>query len=355
MKEETKKIEKLLEKLSNAHGISGYEGNVRDIIREEVKPYVDEVRVDKLGNLIAIKKGKSPSVMLAAHMDEIGLMVKYVDDQGFIRFARVGGWFDQTLLNQRVLVHTKKGMIAGVIGSKPVHVMREEEKKKPVEAKDMFIDVGASSRDEAAALGVEPGVPVSLDRTVVELANDGVTGKAFDNRAGDVVLITVMQKIAKLDLEPTVMAVFTVQEEVGLKGAKTSAFGLNPDVAVAIDTCIPGDHPGIKKEDSSVKIGGGPAIAVIDASGRGIITHPRVLEWLRETAKAKGIPCQLEVAEGGTTDATAISLTREGIPSGVISIATRYIHTPVEVLSLGDLEKSADLIAEAVKSVGSYF
>jgi putative aminopeptidase FrvX len=355
MTEEIKKIKNLLEKLSNAHGISGYEGNIRDIIQKEVKPCVDEVKVDKFGNLIAVKKGGSPSVMLAAHMDEIGLMTKYIDDEGFIRFAKVGGWFDQTLLNQRVLLHTKKGTLAGVIGSKPVHVMQEDEKKKPVEAKDMFIDVGASSKDEATALGIEPGVTASLDRGLVALAGDRVTGKAFDDRAGVAVLITAMQSIAKLDLKPTVMAVFTVQEEVGLKGAKTSAFGLNPDVAVAIDTCIPGDHPGIKKEDSAVQIGGGPAIAVIDASGRGIITHPRVLEWLRETAKAKGIPCQLEVAEGGTTDATAISLTREGIPSGVISIATRYIHTPVEVLSLEDLERSAELVAEAIKSVGNYF
>jgi len=348
-------MKNLLEKLSNAHGISGYEGNIRDIIKKEVKPYVDEVRVDKFGNLIAIKKGKSPSVMIAAHMDEIGLMAKYIDDEGFIWFATVGGWFAQTLVNQRVLLHTKKGTVAGVIGSKPVHVMEEEEKKKTIETKDMFIDVGASSRDDAVAMGIEPGVPASLDRKLAELANDNVTGKAFDDRAGGAVLITALQRIAGMSLEPTVMAVFTVQEEVGLKGAKTSAFGLNPDVAVAIDTCIPGDHPGIKKTDSPVQVGQGPAITVMDAGGRGVITHPKVLEWLRETAKAKGIPYQMEVTERGTTDATAISLTREGIPSGVISVASRYIHTPVEVLSLKDLAKTADLVVEAIKSVGSYF
>jgi putative aminopeptidase FrvX len=355
MKEELKQIRGLLEKLANAHGISGYEGDIREIIQKQIKPYVDEVRTDSFGNLITIKKGKSPSVMLAAHTDEIGLMVKYIDDDGFIRFAKVGGWFDQTLLNQRVLLHTGKGTVAGVIGSKPVHVMQEDEKKKPIEAKDMFIDVGALSKEEAAVMGIEPGVTASLDRSLVALAGDRVTGKAFDDRAGAAVLLTVMQRITNLDLKPTVMGVFTVQEEVGLKGAKTSAFGLNPDVALAIDTCIPGDHPGIKKEDSAIKIGGGPAIAVIDASGRGIITHPRVLEWLRETAKAKGIPCQLEVAEGGTTDATAISLTREGIPSGVVSIATRYIHTPVEVLSLKDLESTTELVVEAIKAVANYF
>jgi putative aminopeptidase FrvX len=355
MTEEIKRIKNLLEKLSNAHGISGYEGDVREIIKQEIKSYVDEVKIDNFGNLIATKKGKSPSVMIAAHMDEIGLMAKYVDDEGFVRFAKVGGWFDQTLVNQRVLLHTKKGVVAGVIGSKPVHVMEDEEKKKTIEAKDMFIDVGASSRDDALAMGVEPGVPASLDQKLVELANDTVTGKAFDDRAGGTVLITALQRIAGMKLKPSVMAVFTVQEEVGLKGAKTSAFGLNPDVAIAIDTCIPGDHPGIKKTDSAIQVGQGPAITVMDAGGRGVITHPKVLEWLRETAKAKGIPYQMDVTERGTTDASAISLTREGIPSGVISVATRYIHTPVELLSLKDLEKAAELVVEAIKSVGGYF
>jgi putative aminopeptidase FrvX len=355
MEEEIEKLKGLLEKLSNAHGISGYEGNIREIIKKEIKSYVDEVKIDAFGNLIAIKKGKSPSVMLAAHMDEIGLMTKYIDDEGFIRFAKVGGWFDQTLVNQRVLLHTKKGKVAGVIGSKPVHVMEEEEKKKTIEAKDMFIDVGASSKDDALAMGIEPGVPASMDRKMVALANDKVTGKAFDDRAGGAVLIAALQRIAGMSLKPTVMAVFTVQEEVGLKGAKTSAFGLNPDVAVAIDTCIPGDHPGIKKTDSAIQVGQGPAITVMDAGGRGVITHPKVLEWLRETAKARGIPYQMDVTERGTTDATAISLTREGIPSGVISVASRYIHTPVELLSLKDLAKTADLVVEAIKSVSDYF
>jgi len=349
-----KKIKGLLEKLSNAHGISGYEGGVREVIKKEVESCVDELKIDNFGNLIAIKKGKSPSVMIAAHMDEIGLMVKYIDDEGFVRFAKVGGWFDQTLVNQRVLLHTRKGTVTGVIGSKPVHVMESEDKKKAIEAKDMFIDVGASSRDEATAMGVEPGVTASLDQKLAELANDRVTGKAFDDRAGGAVLITALQRIAGMKLT-SVMGVFTVQEEVGLKGARTSAFGLNPDVGIALDTCIPGDHPGIKKTDSAVEIGKGPSITVMDAGGRGVITHPRVLEWLCETAKAKGIPYQMDVTESGTTDASAISLTREGIPSGVISVATRYIHTPVEVLSLKDLAQAADLVVEAIKSVGSYF
>jgi len=218
----------------------------------------------------------------------------------------------------------------------------------------MFIDIGASSRNEAVKMGVEPGVTISLDQRLAALTKDRVTGKAFDDRAGGAVLIAALQEIAEMKLN-SVFGVFTVQEEVGLKGARTSAFGLNPDVGIAIDTCIPGDHPGIKKTDSAIEIGKGPSITVMDAGGRGVITNPRVLEWLRETAKAKGIPYQMDVTESGTTDASAISLTREGIPSGVISIATRYIHTPVEVLSLKDLAQTVDLVVAAIKSVGNYF
>ena len=343
----------LLKRLSDAHGISGYEGNVRAIVEQELSSYGD-VRVDMPGNLIVTKKGttSSPSIMLAAHIDEIGLAVKHIDDNGFLKFVKVGGWFDQTLLNQRVIVHSKDPCF-GVIGSKPPHVMKEDERKKPVEAKDMFIDVGASSADEVSEMGIEIGTAISTDQNLVRLTGDRVTGKALDNRAGAALLIEVMKRIA--DIKPTVHAVFTVQEEVGLKGARTAAFGLDPDVAIAIDTCIAGDHPGITKDESAMEVGKGAAITVMDAGGRGVITHPKVLEWLRETAKKNKIAYQLDVSDGGTTDATAISLTRAGIPAGVISVATRYLHSPVEVLSLADMESCADLIAHAVGSAGKWF
>jgi len=326
----------LLKRLSDAHGISGYEGNVRAIVRQELSSYGD-VRVDMPGNLIVTKKG---------------LAVKHVDDNGFLKFVKVGGWFDQTLLNQRVIVHSKDPCF-GVIGSKPPHVMKEDERKKPVEAKDMFVDVGASSADEVSDMGIEIGTSISIDQNLVRLAGDRVTGKALDNRAGAALLIEVMKRIG--DIKPTVHAVFTTQEEVGLKGARTAAFGLDPDVAIAIDTCIAGDHPGITKDDSAMEVGKGAAITVMDAGGRGVIAHPKVLEWLRETAKKNKIAYQLDVSDGGTTDATAISLTREGIPSGVISVTTRYLHSPVEVLSLADMESCADLIAHAVRAAGKWF
>jgi len=347
-----KKMRSLLEKLSNAHGISGHEGNICELVRAELKPYVDEIRVDSLGNLIATKKGSPPSVMLAAHMDEIGLMVKCVEDSGFIRFVKVGGWFDQTLLNQRVILHSKKGPLVGVIGSKPPHRMEEEEAKRVVKADDMFIDVGASSKKDAEKLGAIPGVPITVDREFRTLTDNMVTGKAFDNRAG---LVMMIEALKRTKAKSTIYAVGTVQEEVGLKGAKTSAFGLGPDVALAMDITIAGDHPGIEKKDSSIEIGKGPSITVMDAAGRGIITPVPVLRWLEETAKKDKIPYQLDVSDGGTTDATAIQLTKAGIPSGTLSMPMRYAHSPVEVLSLKDLDRCAELVARALETVGKYF
>jgi putative aminopeptidase FrvX len=348
-------IKSLLEKFTNAHGISGSEGEVRKLLETELEPWVDNIRTDTMGNLIATLNGKKPSVMLAAHMDEIGLMVKYIDENGFLRFVGIGGWFDQTLLNQRVIVHGKNGSLPGVIGSKPPHVMKAEDRKKPVKMEDMFIDIGAKDKEDAENLGIEIGTPVSTDRTFVPLANGKVSSKALDNRAGVVILVEVMKQLKELQVDANVYAVGTVQEEVGLKGAKTSAFGLNPDLALALDTTIPGDHPGISKNDSALEIGKGPVITVADASGRGLIAHPQVLKWLKDTAAENEIPYQPGVGDGGTTDATAIHLTGRGIPTGTVSIATRYIHSPVEVLDTADLEACVKLIVKAIANVDMYF
>ena len=345
-------IKSLLEKLSNAHGISGWEGSIQQIVREEIAPYVDEVRLDKLGNLIATKKGVAPSIMIEAHADEIGLMIKHVDEKGFLRFIRIGGWFDQTLLNQRVIIHTRSGPITGVIGCKPPHVMKDEDRKKVIEAKDMFIDIGCISQKEVEDLGILPGTPVSIDRTFASLQGDRVTGKAFDNRAG---LIIMIEALKRAKSKSTIYAVATVQEEVGLKGARVAAYDLNPDVAIAADVTIPGDHPGIEKKDAPIEMGKGPVVVVADASGRGIIATPQIIEWIAGTAREFEIPIQLEASDGGTTDATAIYLTKSGIPTGVISVATRYIHSPVEVLCISDIDKAAELMARCLETAGRYF
>ena len=350
-----KEIKNLLEKFTNAHGISGSEENVRELLEMELEPYVDTLRKDTMGNLIAVKNGQGPVIMLAAHMDEIGLMVRYIDENGFLRFVGIGGWFDQTLLNQRVVVHGRKGPIPGVIGSKPPHVMKEEDRKKPVKMEDMFIDIGAKDKEDAENLGVEIGTEASIDREFVSLANGKVTSKAFDDRAGLVILIEVLKRLSKHKVEATIYAVGTVQEEVGLKGARTCAFGICPTLALAIDTTVPGDHPGINKTDSALELGKGPVITVADASGRGLIAHPQILKWLKDTANQNKIPYQLGVGSGGTTDASSIHLTKEGIPTGTVSIATRYIHSPVEVLDIADIEACISLIVKAIENVNEYF
>ncbi len=340
----------LLKRLCDAHGISGYEDEVREVVKAELESYVDEIRVDKLGNLICVKNGSEFKEMVCAHMDEIGFMVKSIDEKGFIRFAPIGGWFSQIALGQRVILHGER-KVYGVVGCKPPHVMRDEERKKAVEFRDMFIDVGARSRDEVREMGIEIGTPITIDRELVRMG-DRVTGKALDDRAGLAVMIEALKRTKST---ATIYAVATVQEEVGLKGARVSAFALEPDVALALDVCVATDFPGAESIHMDVKLGSGPVITIVDASGRGLIASKNVVRWLRETAEELKIPYQLEVAEGGTTDATAIQLTKEGIPSGVVSVPARYIHSPVEVVDLKDLENSANLVAKALERAERYF
>jgi len=340
-------VRELLKKLSNAHGLSGSEDSVRGIIRRELKKNVDEISEDAMGNLIAIKKGNDFTIMLAAHIDEIGLMVKSIDEKGFLRFVTLGGWYPPTLYNQRVILHGTKGIIPGVLGGKPPHKMDEEERKKGVKVEDMFIDIGATSREEVEEIGIEIGSPGTMDREMTELANGRLTGKAFDNRVGVALLIKTLQQVKS---PFTLYGVFTVQEEVGLKGARTSAYSLNPDCAVATDVTFPGDHPGIDQKDVPVEMGKGPIITIVDAAGRGLIASRAMVTWLKETAKRHDISYQLEVGSGGTTDATAIHLERGGIPSTTLSIPTRYIHSPVEVVDPRDIEAGVQLLVKALRT-----
>lgn len=341
-------LKELLKKLSNSHGISGCEDEIREIIKDELQNHVDDIRIDTLGNIIAVKEGESPSIMLSAHMDEIGLMVKSIDKNGFIRFIKLGGWYDAVLLNSRVVLHTEKGKIYGVIGSKPPHLMKDEEKKKVIKAEEMFIDIGARNKEEVEKAGVKIGTPITLDVEMKELINDIITGKAIDNRAGIAMMI---EAIKNTKSDATIYAVGTVQEEVGLKGARTSAYGLNPDLAIVCEVAVAGDHPGIKEEESIIKLGEGPVITVVDAGGRGLITQQKILKWLTKTAEKEGIKYQLEVSEGGTTDAAVIHISKAGIPCGVISVPTRYMHSGVEVISLKDLEDSIKLLSKALENV----
>ncbi len=344
----TKNLKTLLKKFSNIHGISGHENSIREAIKKEIEKYVDEIKIDKLGNLIAVKKGGKPSIMITSHMDEIGLMVKKIDKNGFIRFVKFGGWYDATLLNSRVVLHGEKREIYGVIGSKPPHLMKEEERKQAIKAEDMFIDIGAKNDEEVTKAGIKIGTPVTLDMEMKELLNGRITGKALDDRVGIVMMIETLKRTKS---NATIYAVGTVQEEVGLKGAKTSAYGINPDLAIVCEVTISGDHPGINEKDDYIRMDKGAVITVADASGRGLISHPSLLRWIESVAKKENIKYQMEVSDGGTTDASAIYVTKHGIPSVVVSVPNRYMHSGVEVISMNDLESGIQLISKSLENI----
>ncbi|MCL5877001.1 MAG: M42 family metallopeptidase [Candidatus Bathyarchaeota archaeon] len=341
-----------LEKLSNACGVTGRETQVRDLMAEMLKPYADEIQIDRMENVIAIKKGKPSAlkIMLAAHMDEVGLMVKTINKDGFLQFSKMGGIDDRILPAQKVTVFTKNNSYPGIIGSKPPHIQKEEERKKIISYDDLFIDVGAASKEDAAKMGISIGDPVVFDVAYTKLGKDVVMGKAFDNRAGCATMIEIMRLLKKTDC--TVYAVGTVQEEVGLRGAATAAFGVDPDLAIVLDVTIAGDVPGVREFDTSVKMGKGPALTISDS---GLITHPKILRWFIDTAQEEKIAVQLESGLMGSTDAARISITRQGVPSGTISIPTRYIHSPVGMLSLSDIENSAKLAAAAIAKAAKVF
>ena len=345
-------LQENLKNLSNACGVTGREEEVRNQMIKLLKPLTDRVTVDKMENVVAVKKGKktAPKIMLAAHMDEVGLMVKTITKDGFLQFTKMGGIDDRILLAQKVIVYTNNGPLDGIVGSKPPHIQKEEERKKILAFDELFIDVGASSKEDAAKKGVRVGDAVGFDQKYAKISEDTVIGKAFDDRVGCAVMVETLKLLEKTDC--TICAVGTVQEEVGLRGAGTAAFSIEPDIGIALDVTVAGDVPGVREVDTTIKMGGGPALSVSDS---GLITHPKVLRLLLETAEESKIPYQLETGLMGSTDAARISLTREGVPSGAVSIGTRYIHSPIGMLSLKDAENCAKLTAAAIQRIHKKF
>jgi endoglucanase len=336
----------LLKRIAEIPAPSGREDSVRNIVVELLEKNVDKLWIDTWGNIIGLKKGSSGEgkVMIAAHMDEIGFFISHIEDDGFLRVIPIGGVVERSLLYQRVVIKNRDGkLIRGVIGLKPPHVAKPEELQKVPELRELFVDIGASSREEVEKLGVRVGDIAVFDRDVVELAGGRVAGKAFDDRVGVVALI----KASELTRDPKVDVYFvaTVQEEVGLKGARTSAYAISPDAALAVDVTIASDVPGVSKSEWFTKLGKGPAIKVADGrSASGLIVHPKIFDHLVSLAEKHKIPYQVEVIPGGTTDASVIALNKEGVPAGTISIPARYIHSPVEVVDLSDVYNAAKLL-----------
>ncbi len=342
-------MDKLLERLLTSAGISGYEGEIAAIMGEELNKTCDEVTKDNFGNVIARKGKGGVKVMLTAHMDEIGFVVKYVTNEGFIHFVKIGGIDDRILPGQRVIIKSRDGDIPGIIGAKPPHIQTQEERKQVIKQEDMFIDIGAKNREEVLKR-VSIADMIIFEPNAGSMPNNLYYGKAVDDRIGCYCLIKIMEKLKAENAE--VYAVATAQEEVGLKGARTSSFRINPDFALALDTTTAGDIPNVQERQSAIKLGKGVAIGMLEAGGRGLIINPGIKDILIRTAEKEKIPYQIDVLEGGMTDAAIIYMNREGIPSGVLSIPSRYIHSPSAVFSLDDVEALINLTAGAVAELG---
>ncbi len=327
----------LLKQLTEAVGIAGREAPVRALITQLWQPLVDEMREDKLGSLIALKKGtdtSAPKLMLAAHMDEIGLVVTGIEE-GFIRIARVGGTDRRVLPGLEVTVHGREEL-PGIVASRPPHVLSEEERKSPVPWDELFVDVGLPAAQVEALVSI--GDLISVRRETVELKNRRVAGKAMDDRAGVAAITLALEHLSHMRHGWDVFAVATAQEETGLKGAITAAYGIAPDLAIALDVTF-GKHPGVS-EPGVWPLGEGPTIGI------GPNFHPRLAARLREVAEAHEIPYKLDPLPGASgTDAWAIQVSREGVPTALIGIPLRYMHQPVEMLAAQDVERAGRLLA----------
>lgn len=338
-------VKEFLEKVTDEPGVAGFEGTVSRLIREAWKPLVDEIRTDAMGSLIARRgprgQGTPLRVMMAAHMDEIGLLVAKIEEGGFLRFTTVGGFDRRVLPAQEVVVYGREAL-PGVIGVKPPHLLPREEAEKPYKMEDMYIDVGLPE-DRVREL-VRVGDPVTVGGKCLSLQGDLVSGRAFDDRAGVATLHACLRELARLQHPHEVFLVATVQEETGLKGAVTSAYGIAPDVGVAVDVEFAA-QPGLP-EDQTTELDKGPMIAL------GPNIHPYIFSVLEQVAKEEGIPYQVRVVPGPSgTDAWAIQVTREGVPTGLVGIPLRYMHTSVEVVSVADIKRAGRLLARFVMAL----
>lgn len=337
---------KLLKSLTEAHGVPGYETEVRALLREYLEP-LGEVTQDKLGSLICHSAGDGPRVMIVGHMDEIGFMVRHITDDGFLKFLQLGGWWDQVLLGHRVVVKTHKGDVVGVIGAKPPHLLDAEEREKIVKKNDMYIDIGATSAEEVREAGVRVGDPVVPRSDFVVLANPQTyLSKAFDNRIGCAVVVDVLKALTDGAEHPNdVYGVATVMEEVGLRGATTSARAVNPDVAIILESDIAGDLPGIKDEVCNVKLGGGPSVLVYDSR---MIPNIRLRDLVVDAAEELGLSLQFNAMPGGGTDGGAIHLHELGVPTVVIGVPARHIHSHGAIIHRQDYDETVRLVNAVV-------
>jgi endoglucanase len=339
----------LLQKLSQAHGAPGHENEVRRILRTELG---EGVYTDRAGNIFFRREGSSgyPKILIAAHMDEVGLMVQCIMDDGLIRFIALGGWWTHTLPAKRVRVRTGKGIeIPGVIGAKPPHFLSESEREKVMSIEDMFIDVGARDADEARKFGIRLGNPIVPDSSFVHMANpDLLLSKAFDDRAGLSLVVHAALESAKMSHPNTLVFAGTVQEEMGMRGAKAAASSANPDLAIVIEGAPADDLPSTSKQDRQAIMGGGPQVRFMDSSA---IMNSKFTEFVIETAEKSSIPIQTAVRRKGGTDAAPIHLHASGVPTVVVAVPSRYIHTHNTIMDISDYMNALKLILRLVETL----
>ncbi|MDX1647880.1 MAG: M42 family metallopeptidase [Longimicrobiales bacterium] len=338
---------RFLERLLSTPGVSGYEQSVQQVVREYAAEFADDVRTDLHGNVIASSRGDDAfRVMFDGHCDQLGMLVSHVDESGFLYFQTVGGWDAQQLVGQRVSVWTKDGQIHGVISRKAIHLLSDDEKKKVVEAKDMWIDIGASDEEDARSV-VEIGDPVTVRLGLQEMRNRLANAPGMDNRTGVWVVFEAFRRAVERGLGCALFAASTVQEEIGLRGARTAAYGIDPHVAIAVDVTHATDCPTVdKRQRGSIDLGAGPVIL------RGPNINPRVNERLNEIAAEEEIPHQsAALGRAAPNDSNVLQITRAGVATGLVQIPNRYMHSAVETVSLDDLDHTADLLAAFAASL----
>lgn len=339
----------LLNEICTTPGAPGFEQKVRELVLREVKPLVDEVEIDNMGNVYAIKRGKAQKrIMVGAHMDEIGFMVTHIDDNGFIRFHTLGGFDPKTLTAQRVIVHGRKDVI-GVMASKPIHVMSADERNKVAKLSDYFIDTGLSGEEVKSLVAI--GDPITREREFIEMGNC-VNGKSLDNRLAVFILIETLRGLKKKKIPYDLYGVFTVQEEVGIRGANVSALRVNPDFGFGLDTTIAFDLPGAAKHEMITKLGEGTAIKIMDAS---TICDYRMVEFMKKTADKHKIKWQPEILTAGGTDTAGIQrMTEGGSIAGAVSIPTRHLHQVIEMAHKEDIQGSIDLLSACITDIDKH-
>lgn len=335
----------LFKNLTELQGAPGNEHAVRAFMRKELEKYADEIVQDNLGSIFGVKKGEGPRVMIAGHMDEVGFMVTQITDNGMIRFQPLGGWWNQVMLAQRVQVMTENGPVIGVISSIPPHLLTEAQRKKPMEIKNMLIDIGADDRDDATRIGVKPGDSIVPVTPFQPMANEKkILAKAWDNRYGCGLAIELLKELKNETLPNTLYSGATVQEEVGLRGAVTASNMIQPDIAYVLDASPANDASGDKKAFG--QLGKGALVRIFD---RTMVTHRGMREFVLDIAETNDIPYQYFISQGGT-DAGKIHLSNNGVPSAVIGICSRYIHTSASIIHVDDYLAAKELLVKLVKA-----